>query len=956
MRQHNRSIFVFASTLIINLAFAASWVSAQDSSAPKSQAQASSLNEKLIAEDPGKLSKEARERGDIVRGAILFHQGNINCAKCHRPAANQDRIGPDLSLLDAETTDEMIIESILQPSLKIAEEYKPVVILTVDGRTISGTKVSEDDTKVVIRDLSNVDNLITILRDDLDQIRPGKQSSMPAELANQLKNRQQFLDLLRYVFDTQERGPDANTKIAQASDQRRSLEPELEGLMLIQKRNCFACHATNSIYSPVASKKAPRLSWSAANLNPNYLQSFIADPHALKPGSTMPQLFNHLDDADRKSTATAITHFLISKTKNDFKNQPIDGEAMHRGYSLFHSVGCTACHSPRDESSTEQPLDDSIPMADLTKKYNISALTQLLEDPLAVRPSGHMPNMQLTHREAVDIANYLLQSSEKKTQSWTVDPDLAKKGEAMFTQHNCSSCHTELVQQENGKPEARLAKRTSLDKMDPEQGCLSEKTGNWPNFQLSSKDRELIQAALKSPPTYMTNKQKTEFTLSTFNCVACHSRNDLGGIKPDRNPHFQTTNLNVGDQGRIPPTLTGVGAKLKPKWMRDVMVNGRSIRPYMKTRMPQYGEDNVGHLIELFQKNDRVDEITHATFTDQKETRLKGLSMAGNKGLNCVACHTYQYKISDTMPAVDLTEMTERLKKDWFYQYMLAPQKFSPNTVMPSFWPDGKAIRADLEGTPEDQIEALWQYLIDGRQARAPSGVVREPLEIIVTDEAQMLRRSYPGIGKRGIGVGYPGGINIAYDAEQMRLGNIWSGKFAEASGVWRGQGNGNVRPMSRPVELAKGPELDDAENPWVVDNGRPPKHQFKGYDLDKKRQPTFRYEFDTIRVMDFFSPSTVEASSRRDSKGNDPKTKLVRTITLSSGQARDGLNFRIASANEITGSEGVFLIDKKLKARVLSEHTARIETADNGAKQLIVSLKLTADSKLTLKLEYELE
>ena len=372
--------------------------------------------------------------------------------------------------------------------------------------------------------------------------------------------------------------------------------------------------------------------------------------------------------------------------------------------------------------------------------------------------------------------------------------------------------------------------------------------------------------------------------------------------------------------------------------------------------MPQYGEDNVGHLIELFQENDRVDEITHATFTDQKETRLKGLSMAGNKGLNCVACHTYQYKISDTMPAVDLTEMTERLKKDWFYQYMLAPQKFSPNTVMPSFWPDGKAIRADLEGTPLDQIEALWQYLIDGRQARAPSGVVREPLEIIVTDEAQMLRRSYPGIGKRGIGVGYPGGINIAYDAEQMRLGNIWSGKFAEASGVWRGQGNGNVRPMSRPVELAKGPELDDAENPWVVDNGRPPKHQFKGYDLDKKRQPTFRYEFDTIRVTDFFSPSTVEASSRRDSKGDDPKTKLVRTITLSSGQARDGLNFRIASGNEITDSEGVFLIDKKLKARVLSEHTARIETADNGAKQLIVSLKLTADSKLTLKLEYELE
>ena len=269
--------------------------------------------------------------------------------------------------------------------------------------------------------------------------------------------------------------------------------------------------------------------------------------------------------------------------------------------------------------------------------------------------------------------------------------------------------------------------------------------------------------------------------------------------------------------------------------------------------------------MKLLEANDRLPETEFATFDDQKMTREKGQLLAGNKGLNCVACHTYQYKTSDTMPAVDLTEMTDRLKKDWFYQYMLAPQTFSPNTVMPSFWPGGQAIRKDIEGTPEDQIEALWQYLIDGRQARSPSGVVREPLEIVVTDEAQMLRRSYPGIGKRGIGVGYPGGVNIAFDAEQLRLGAIWRGKFAEASGVWRGQGSGTVRPLSRPVEFAKGPELDSAENPWVVDDGRPPDHQFNGYVLDKSQRPTFLYVFDAVKVEDFFSQVTDEATEITD-------------------------------------------------------------------------------------------
>ena len=380
--------------------------------------------------------------------------------------------------------------------------------------------------------------------------------------------------------------------------------------------------------------------------------------------------------------------------------------------------------------------------------------------------------------------------------------------------------------------------------------------------------------------------------------------------------------------------------------MRDVLVNRRSIRPYMKTRMPQFGEQNVGHLLQLLEANDRLPETKFATFDDQKMTREKGQLLAGNKGLNCVACHTYQYKTSDTMPAVDLTEMTDRLKKDWFYQYMLAPQTFSPNTVMPSFWPGGQAIRKDIEGVPEDQIEALWQYLIDGRQARAPSGVVREPLEIVVADEAQMLRRSYPGIGKRGIGVGYPGGVNIAFDAEQLRLAAIWRGKFAEASGVWRGQGSGTVRPLSRPVEFTKGPELDSAETPWVVDDGRPPNHEFKGYFLDKSQRPTFLYVCDSVKVEDFFSQVTDEATEI---------TRLRRSLTMSSEKHRDSLNFRIITAAKITETDGAFSVAEKLKIKIISEHAARM-VADGDGQRLEVPIEIVPDRNEQLVIEYSWE
>ena len=779
--------------------------------------------------------------------------------------------------------------------------------------------------------------MIVITRDNLDLIRPSNTSTMPDHLVNELKNRQQFLDLFRYVMEIKQRGPDTSTSVTQTLV-RRELSPELNGLVLMQNLNCVACHLSNSRQSPVAAKQAPRLKWSTAALNPNYIAAFVANPHLVKPGSTMPESLGPLDEMDRKHASTAITHFLLSKTKNEFQPQPIDFEAAHRGFALFHSVGCVACHAPRNESAIEQPADDSIPLGNLSAKYNISGLTSFLEDPLASRPSGHMPNMQLTHRETVNVSNFLLQSTNQAFSKWTRDARLAEQGERLYARHNCASCHTELT-----GVNTHSTSQLTLEELNPERGCLSGQQGTWPNFRLQSHERDSIVAALQKHPMKLDDNQKIEVTLASFNCTACHDRGDFGGVTSERNHYFRTTNLNLGDQGRIPPTLTQVGAKLNPKWMRDVLVNHRSIRPYMKTRMPQYGEVNIGHLVNLFAENDHISDTKFAEFDDQKAMREKGHLLAGDKGLNCVACHTYQFKASDTMPAVDLTEMTERLKKDWFYQYMLAPQTFSLNTVMPSFWPGGRAIRTDIEGSSNEQIEAIWQYLIDGRQAKAPSGVVREPLEIIVTDEAQMLRRSFPGIGKRGIGVGYPGGVNIAFDAEQLRLGAIWRGKFVEASGVWRGQGSGRIRPLSRSIEFAKGPDLDNADNPWVVDDERPTDHQFKGYTLDKSQRPTFRYVFDSVEVEDFFSQVMDQGTN---------KHLLRRTVTMLSAENRKRLRFRIASAEEITEIDGIFSVGEKLKIRVVSAQSARV-TGDQNPKRLEIPIELSPAKRQQLVIEY---
>ena len=588
-------------------------------------------------------------------------------------------------------------------------------------------------------------------------------------------------------------------------------------------------------------------------------------------------------------------------------------------------------------------MANSVPLGKLESKYDIEGLTRFIRDPLVVRASGHMPDMQLTNREATDLANFLLQQkSANAAPTFQVDLSKATAGKALFTKYGCVNCHAGITEAEETRATA-----PSLATLDATRGCLSGNAGDWPQFVLTADESDEMRAALEDYPQPLSGAQQIDLTLATLQCTNCHERDGLGGVSDQRNQLFHTSNLNLGDQGRIPPTLSGAGAKLKSKWMRDVLVNARTIRPYMLTRMPQYGEANIDHLIPLFQQTDKLEEpVIDVDVPDAKAMRERGVMLAGNKGLNCVACHTYKFKPADTMPAVDLTEMADRLKPDWFHAYMLNPQKFSPNTVMPSFWPGGVSIRKDLEGEPKQQVEELWQYLLSGRQARMPSGVVREPLEIIVTDEAQMLRRSYPGMAKRGIGVGYPGGINIAFDAEQMRLGSIWRGKFADPGGVWTGQGSGRVRPMGRTVEFAKGPEFDLRRNPWLVDDGRPPDHQFLGYTLDNKRRPAFRYAYNDVKFVDFFSETTV-----------DGQVQLQRVIRIVSPTTRDDLRFRIAEADSIRAvDENTYQVTDRLQIRLGSEQAAEITQVQGGGQRLELPLNLQRDETQQVKLTYLLD
>ena len=173
-----------------------------------SVADAQTLEQSLLNEPIANLIRDAREKGNPQRGAILFHQVHIGCVKCHAVDGTSNSLGPDLTKLGEkpDSTDEYLVTSVLQPSKSIRKGYETILVQTTEGKALTGLVVSQDDEQTVLRDPLKQGAQLVIPASEIEQQQIQKLSIMPAGVVNQVGSRQQFLDLVRYLIEIRDGG------------------------------------------------------------------------------------------------------------------------------------------------------------------------------------------------------------------------------------------------------------------------------------------------------------------------------------------------------------------------------------------------------------------------------------------------------------------------------------------------------------------------------------------------------------------------------------------------------------------------------------------------------------------------------------------------------------------------------------------------------------------------------
>jgi len=134
------------------------------------------------------VHSSAKPVGNAAHGKELFY-GDANCSSCHMVAGKGGRLGPDLTAVGTARTVESLVESVRNPSQRLAwgltestkefaQEYETVAVVTSEGKQIKGVTLNEDQFSLQMMDTTEQIHLFE--KSQLRSIQKSRKSLMPS--------------------------------------------------------------------------------------------------------------------------------------------------------------------------------------------------------------------------------------------------------------------------------------------------------------------------------------------------------------------------------------------------------------------------------------------------------------------------------------------------------------------------------------------------------------------------------------------------------------------------------------------------------------------------------------------------------------------------------------------------------------------------------------------------------
>jgi len=149
-----------------------------------------------VADLEGALAEVATGR-DFKSGKSAYN--DAQCIVCHRFGNDGGTVGPELTAVASKYSRRDILESLIDPSKVVSDQFQNFTVIKKDGDEVSGRIIEENPERIVVMpSMLAPETTVEIPAREVESRKPDRASPMPSALLNNL-TREEILDLLAYL-------------------------------------------------------------------------------------------------------------------------------------------------------------------------------------------------------------------------------------------------------------------------------------------------------------------------------------------------------------------------------------------------------------------------------------------------------------------------------------------------------------------------------------------------------------------------------------------------------------------------------------------------------------------------------------------------------------------------------------------------------------------------------------